>query len=54
MVIYDEICGEPFNLNKNDNTYIGRNGWDGANGYFCGTIYSIKVLRNTSDLSLIN
>lgn len=52
-VVYDAICEEPFNLNKTDNTYIGRNGWDGTNGYFCGTLYSIKILRNTSDVSLL-
>lgn len=52
--IYNAICEEPFNLNKNSNTYIGKNGWDNANGYFCGTIYSIKVLRNTTELTLLD
>lgn len=44
---------EEFNLNRSNNTYIGKNSWDDANGYFCGTIYSIKILRNTSDLSVL-
>lgn len=39
--------------NYNNNTIIGANLWDGASGYFNGTIYSIKILRNTTDLSLL-
>ena len=41
-----------FNLNGNNNTTIGFVG-NNANENFDGTIYSIKVLRNTTDLSLL-
>lgn len=44
-----------FNLNQSNNTYIARNAWDANTApYFDGTIYSIKVFRNTSDLSLLD
>lgn len=39
---------EKFNLNFNDDTNIGRNGWDGANGYFKGSIYEVKIIRGSS------
>ena len=42
------------NFNGNNSTRIGM-AWDAATEtFFSGTIYSIKVLRNTSDLSLLN
>ena len=40
------------NFNLNNNTTIGRYEYS-ANEYFNGTIYSLKVFRNTNDLSLI-
>lgn len=40
------------NFNLNNNTVIGRYEYS-ASEYFNGTIYSIKVLRNTSDLTLL-
>lgn len=42
-----------FNLNGNNNTTIGFVG-NNANENFDGTIYSIKVLRNTTDLTLLD
>lgn len=41
------------NLNsKSNNTFIGSSKWSGEN--FKGQIYSIKVLRNTTDLTLLD
>lgn len=48
-----ENFSNQFNLNGNNSTRIGK-AYDIANNtYFNGTIYSIKVLRNTTDLSLL-
>lgn len=43
----------PYNFNLNNNTVIGALLVDNLNYCFKGTIYSIKVLRNTTDLSLL-
>lgn len=41
------------NFNVNSNTYIGRRDISANNYWLNGTIYSIKVLRNTTDLTLL-
>mgnify|MGYP003530948558 FL=1 len=44
----------PFNYNASSNTAIGKNLWaSGSSEIFKGSIYSIKVLRNTTDLTLL-
>lgn len=40
-------------FNKNNNTFIGRSGWSTTDN-FKGVIHEIKVLRETSDLSLLD
>ena len=40
-----------YNLALNGITYIGRNNWDGANGYFKGEIKHLRIHKGTSDLS---
>ena len=44
---------ELFNLNIDNNTLIGTGYSKNYSQYFDGTIYSIKVLRNTTDVSLL-
>ena len=54
------ITTYPFNLNSNNNTFIGAaNRTDVVQSsqdkqIFKGVVYSVRVLRNTSDLSLLN
>lgn len=43
----------PLNFNSSSNTEIGRSNTNSSQEYFNGTIYSLKVLRNTTDLSLL-
>lgn len=43
-----------YNLALNGVTYIGRNNWDGASGYFKGSIDSLRIHKNTSDLSKLH
>jgi hypothetical protein len=50
--VFDNFTSEA-NFNGNNSTRIGM-AWDDANEtFFSGIIYSIKVLRNTTDLSLL-
>ena len=42
------------NLNVNGNTYVGFRAISDSPFYFNGQIYSIKVLRNTTDTSVLN
>lgn len=54
LIIGSNIISD-INFNTNNNTYIGKSGWDPAGiGFFNKHIYSIKVLRNTTDLSLLD
>ncbi len=57
-VMVDEIITTlQYNLNGNNNTLIGshnRDALDISNKTFNGTIYSLKVLRNTTDLTLLD
>lgn len=55
LTVNDEIIGElynidAFNLNLNNDTWIGR---IMNTDFLSGIIYSIKVLRNTTDISLL-
>ena len=43
-----------FNFNENYNTMVGRVNFTNVFEGFPGTIYSIKILRNTSDLTLLD
>jgi hypothetical protein len=43
-----------FNLNLNNNTYIGRNNWDGANGYFKGYLTDLQIIKGSNDISLLD
>lgn len=58
MILNDEIQTMTLdninnvNFNYGDNTYIGKS--FGTDLFFKGSIYSIKVLRNTTDLTLLD
>jgi hypothetical protein len=52
ILMSDSSILSSINFNESSNTYIGAYG--SLSTYFSGSIYSIKVLRNTSDLSLLN
>ncbi len=52
ILMSDSSILSSINFNESSNTYIGAYG--SLSTYFSGTIYSIKVFRNTSDLSLLN
>ena len=41
------------NFNAGDNTFIGKAWNNSVNTYFVNNIYSVKVLRNTTDISLL-
>ena len=43
-------------LNNNNNTIIGRTNHKGGsnNHWFTGEMYSVKIFRNTSDLTLLD
>jgi hypothetical protein len=45
-----------FDLNNNNNTIIGRTNHNGGsnNHWFTGEMYSVKIFRNTSDLTLLD
>lgn len=57
IILNDILSTDTFNydlnFNINSNTYIGRRDISANNYWLKGTIYSIKVLRNTTDLSLL-
>lgn len=53
LIITKNISSQ-FNLNLSNNTYIGKNNWDGVNGLFKGFIYKLLSYRNTTNLSLLD
>lgn len=52
--LYTKEFNFPLNANLNDNTYIGYRNITNSKSYLNGTIYSVKILRGTSDLSLLD
>lgn len=54
-IIDFSVTGVPssFNLNTKDNTCVGINKYNPIDWIFKGKVYSLKVLRNTTDLSLL-
>lgn len=54
VFVITKAISSQFNLNFNNNTFIGKNTWDGANGFFKGSIHKIKAYRNTTDITLVD
>lgn len=44
---------QAFNFNANNDTYLGRNGFQVKPEMFKGYFYSVRILRNTSDTALL-
>lgn len=51
IICTNNLNNYPINLNYNNNTFIGHAGW--STEFYKGYINSVKVLRNTTDLSLL-
>lgn len=43
------ISTDAFNFNTNNYTNLGRNNWDGADGYFNGYLSDFKIIKGSSD-----
>lgn len=51
--VVSQVGNTLYNFNLNLNTLVGRTGGNTVE-HFTGTIYSVKILRNTTDLSLLS